>query len=91
MSEMTERVVQAIKDRLVDDDEVYFRDDGGTVLIDGHVNLTALARTMIRAMREPTEVMLDAGVTADFGKTLGERVINSHKAMIDAELAASEK
>ena len=44
------------------------------------------AREIVGLMRNPTDAMVDAGVTADFGKTLGERVINSHNAMIDAAL-----
>lgn len=44
------------------------------------------ARAVIAAMREPTEAMIEAGVSADHGKTLGDRVANCHRAMIDAAL-----
>lgn len=40
----------------------------------------------IEAMREPTDEMIEAGVTADFGKNLGERVTFAHQAMINAAL-----
>lgn len=40
----------------------------------------------IEAMREPTDGMIEAGVTADYGRSLGERVQNCHYAMIDAAL-----
>lgn len=43
-----------------------------------------LARAALEATREPTDGMVDAGVGADFGRYLGERVANSHRAMIDA-------
>lgn len=46
-----------------------------------------LARTAIAEMQSPTEQMIDAGVVADTGKTLGERVTNCFAAMIDAALS----
>lgn len=48
------------------------------------------ARAAIAAMREPTEEMVDAGVTAEHGETLGHRVTNSHYAMIDKALESGE-
>lgn len=49
----------------------------------------SIARAAIGAMLEPTEAMIEAGVTADHGKTLGERVTNCHTAMISAALSPS--
>lgn len=56
---------------------------------DAHWTPEGLARAALEAMREPTEAMVQAGVTADPGKTLGERVTNCHAAMIDAALSPS--
>lgn len=42
------------------------------------------ADAVLDELMTPTEGVLDAGVVADFGKTLGERVINSYTAMIKA-------
>jgi hypothetical protein len=47
------------------------------------------ARAAIEAMREPTEAMVEAGVSAETGKTLGDRVSNCYAAMIDAALTTS--
>jgi hypothetical protein len=44
------------------------------------------ARAAIEAMKPPTEAMIEAGVAADHGSTLGERVTNCHEAMISAAL-----
>lgn len=46
------------------------------------------ARAAIEAMREPNVTMIHAGVTAETGKTLGERSANCFTAMIDAALEA---
>lgn len=37
----------------------------------------------LEALRDPSEAMVDAGVTAPFGGTMGSRVTNSYQAMID--------
>lgn len=50
---------------------------------------SVFARAALMVVREPTEEMIHAGVTADHGKTLGERVANSHRAMIDKALAGA--
>jgi len=44
------------------------------------------ARAAIEAMREPDEEMIDAGVRADWGGTLGSRVAISYRDMIDEAL-----
>lgn len=49
-----------------------------------HVNAAHFA---IEAMREPTEAMIEAGVTADTGNTLGYRVFSAYRAMLDAALS----
>lgn len=46
-----------------------------------------VAIAAIRALREPDEGMIQAGVTADTGKTLGDRVAHAHRAMIDSILS----
>lgn len=46
------------------------------------------ARAAIEAMREPTDEMIEAGVTAEHGKTLGTRVTFEYQAMINAALTS---
>lgn len=41
----------------------------------------------LEAIREPSKAMIEAGVTADTGETLGERVANAYRSMIDAALS----
>lgn len=60
--------------------------DMGRVLIDGRIDLPALMRAAIEAMREPTDAMYDAG--DEFVGSLGDAG-NAEKvwrAMIDAAL-----
>ena len=47
---MIERVAAAMKECLASGDEVYFRDDGDTCMVDGHVNMTTLARAALDAL-----------------------------------------
>lgn len=44
----------------------------------------AAADAVLAELREPSEAMIEAGVTADTGCTLGDRVTNCWQAMIDA-------
>jgi hypothetical protein len=61
------------------------------VTLDGEFDLYVLARAAIEALREPTEEMVEAGVTAETGRTLGERVTNCHRAMIDSILKSTRE
>lgn len=46
-----EHVAKAIKEALAkQEDTIYFRDDGDTCTIDGHVDVYALARAAIEAI-----------------------------------------
>lgn len=44
------------------------------------------ADAVLAVLREPTEEMVDAGVSADHGGTLGKRAANCWQAMIDAAM-----
>lgn len=58
---MVKLVAIALKAKLAaDDSDVYFRDDGDTCLVDGHVDLKALARAAIEAMRDISDDVADA-------------------------------
>lgn len=47
--------------------------------------LTALdAAGYVVVPKEPTEEMIDAGVTAETGRTMGDRITNCYRAMISA-------
>jgi hypothetical protein len=90
MTEMVERVARAIKERLAEIEDVYFRDDGSDCTIDGHVDIEDLARAAIEAMREPTQEILDAPAVPN---ALGDDenysdidVREAYQAMIDAAL-----
>jgi len=64
---MVERVARAMKAKLsADESDVYFRDDGGTCLVDGHVDMDALARAAIEAMKDPPFDILGAVFEAMF-------------------------
>jgi hypothetical protein len=70
--DMVERVARAISRTI--DDERFWNSHG----------MQLAARAAIAAMAEPTEAMIDAGVSADAGKTWGDRVTNCYRAMIAA-------
>ncbi|RVD36868.1 hypothetical protein EN742_21550 [Mesorhizobium sp. M4A.F.Ca.ET.020.02.1.1] len=57
---MVDKVASAAIEAIKAGDSVYVRDDGNTFLIDGDVDMKAVARAAIQAMREPTQAMLDA-------------------------------
>ena len=71
---MIERVARAIAEANMEDfDETPFLHE-------------AMAIAAIEAMGEPTDEMIEAGVTADWGKTLGSRATGTYRAMIHAAL-----
>lgn len=47
---LIDRIAQAMKEKLATDDEIYFRDDGRTCTIDGHVDMVALATAALDAV-----------------------------------------
>ena len=49
------------------------------------------ADAVLDAMREPTERMIEGGVTADHGGTLGSRTIKCWQAMIDAAISEGKE
>lgn len=63
----------------------------GSMLFDLHwkefgEGYTCSARAAIEAMLNPTDAMIEAGVNAEYGGTLGSRAANCFNAMIDAAL-----
>ena len=87
---MVEKVARAMaseKFRIEDgSDEFDAADAYNLTNNNGRYIFDEMARAALEAMREPTDEMVEAGVTADHGKTLGQRVTNSHRAMIDKAL-----
>lgn len=68
MSEMVDRVAQAIADELArqeGNEESFILHDGKLSYLDQEeVDMLAVARAAIEAMREPTKQMIDAGIDA---------------------------
>ena len=58
-------------------------DGDDEVVVDGYIDLSALARSAIAAMREPTEGMVNAGWKHSSART-------AWQGMIDAALTSSE-
>ena len=86
MNEMIERAARAIRDELFSDGVFFTRDDGvgPYECYEGALDTTALARTVLLAMRNPSDAML----TAAAGLTEGEGgPTETWQAMIDQALA----
>ncbi len=85
MNEMVGRVVQAMADNLKARDNVRARQELTGVTID--VDLEALARAAIAAMREPSKAMLSTGWQHTAHPCWEADVADTWRAMIDAALA----
>ena len=83
---MLERIARAIYSKhgfCYDDDERMFEPYPFDELDEiERANFVSQARAALIALRDPTEGMIDAGVTADTGKTLGDRVTLCWQALI---------
>jgi hypothetical protein len=96
---MIERMAEAAKQALLNDPEssAWMNPDYApeSFKIDGEINLVLVARAVLTAMREPTEVMVEKGENAIWavpyagqGSFAGDDAArNSFTAMIDAALA----
>lgn len=84
---MIERIGMAIARHLHKDADYGL--DGETAFESRRADFIGMARAAIEAMREPTDEMIDAGVRSEWGGTLGSRVANSYRDMIDAALSQS--
>lgn len=102
MSEMIERVMAAFDAEVSRQSEGTHRPwasklhDDGTMTIDGVVDVKALARAAIEAMRDPSPAMVEAGMDFDekslFGSanwppTVEDYQTGEWRAMIDAALS----
>jgi hypothetical protein len=93
MSDMIERVAKALCKRDVIAARLWWGQPHQEQSINDYVGLIGWKGYMseacaaIEAMREPTAEMIDAGVRSEWGGTLGTRVANSYRDMIDAALS----
>jgi N-methylhydantoinase B/oxoprolinase/acetone carboxylase alpha subunit len=100
MSEMVERVARKMMIELTDDSGFTYaqeRPDLSCVVIDGNIDLIALARAAIEAMREPTQTMVAAAEALSREYDAGEIWVDippdpedAWSAMIGAALKESE-